>query len=125
MLASNNTTTVSVIRQHSNPCIAVLLQVVFYCFSSLYLPLSRQRRGRVIIGIDLGTSYSAVGYWNSAAGARGNVMIVPNNAGKSVTPSQVAFTSDGDILVGEAAKNQAATNPENTIYSSKRLLGSR
>lgn len=69
------------------------------------------------IGIDLGTTYSCVAVWQD-----GNIKIVPNNQGFRTTPSWVAFTSEG-FLVGDAAKNQVAMNPENTVYDAKRLIG--
>lgn len=73
-----------------------------------------------IIGIDLGTTYSCV-----AISRAGQVDIIPNEIGNRITPSYVAFTATGDRLVGDAAKNQAPDNPENTIYDIKRLIGRR
>jgi molecular chaperone DnaK len=76
--------------------------------------------GEKIIGIDLGTTNSVV------AVMEGNdVTVIPNQEGSRLTPSVVAFTSKGDILVGEPAKRQAITNPKGTIYSIKRFMGRR
>ena len=73
-----------------------------------------------IIGIDLGTTNSAVAYLEA-----GQPVIIPNKEGSRLTPSVVAFTKNGEILVGQLAKRQAITNPKNTIYSIKRLMGRR
>jgi heat shock protein 5 len=70
-----------------------------------------------VIGIDLGTTYSCVGYWKD-----GQVSIIANDQGNRITPSYVAF-ADGERLVGDAAKNQVANNPTNTVFDVKRLIG--
>jgi molecular chaperone DnaK len=71
-----------------------------------------------IIGIDLGTTNSCVAIMEN-----GEPKILVNEEGARTTPSVVAYTKDGDRLVGQIAKRQAVTNPENTIYSSKRFIG--
>ena len=73
-----------------------------------------------IIGIDLGTTNSVV-----AIMEKGEVKIIPNSEGGRTTPSVVAFTKDNERLVGQVAKRQSVTNPENTIYSIKRFMGRR
>ena len=71
-----------------------------------------------IIGIDLGTTNSVVTFMEG-----GQAKVIPNKEGANTTPSIVAFTNDGKRIVGTLAKRQAVTNPENTIASSKRLIG--
>jgi len=73
-----------------------------------------------IIGIDLGTTNSAV-----AVIEAGESKVIPNEEGGRTTPSVVAFTKSGERLVGQVAKRQAITNPENTIFSIKRFMGRR
>ncbi len=73
-----------------------------------------------IIGIDLGTTNSCVALMEG-----GEVKVIQNEEGARTTPSVVAFTKDGEKLVGQVAKRQAITNPENTIYSVKRFMGRR
>src|SRR6187402_1910241 len=71
-----------------------------------------------IIGIDLGTSNSVVAVMEG-----GEPIVITNSEGGRTTPSVVAFTKDGNRLVGQVAKRQAVTNPENTLYSIKRFMG--
>ena len=71
-----------------------------------------------VIGIDLGTTNSCVAVYEG-----GEAKIIPNAEGKNTTPSVVAFTDKGDVLVGDPAKRQAITNPEKTISSIKRIMG--
>jgi len=71
-----------------------------------------------VIGIDLGTTNSCVAVYEG-----GEAKIIPNKEGKNTTPSVVAFTDKGEILVGDPAKRQAITNPDKTIYSVKRIMG--
>ncbi|RDU71260.1 molecular chaperone DnaK [Helicobacter aurati] len=71
-----------------------------------------------VVGIDLGTTNSAMAVYEGNEGR-----IIANKEGKNTTPSIVAFTDKGEILVGEPAKRQAITNPQKTIYSIKRIMG--
>ncbi len=73
-----------------------------------------------VIGIDLGTTNSVVAIMEG-----GEPKVIINEEGSRLTPSVVAFTKDGEVLVGQTAKRQAITNPENTIFSIKRFMGRR
>ncbi len=73
-----------------------------------------------IIGIDLGTTNSCVAVLDGDS-----AKVIENAEGGRTTPSIIAYTDDGEILVGQAAKRQAVTNPENTLYAIKRLIGRR
>src|SRR5688572_11316107 len=71
-----------------------------------------------IIGIDLGTTNSVVAVMEG-----GDPQVIANEEGGRTTPSVVAFEKNGNVLVGQQARRQAITNPENTIYSAKRFIG--
>ena len=73
-----------------------------------------------IIGIDLGTTNSCVAILEN-----GSAKVIENAEGARTTPSIVAYTNDGETLVGQSAKRQAVTNPQNTLYAVKRLIGRR
>ena len=73
-----------------------------------------------VIGIDLGTTNSVV-----AVVEGGEPVVIPNQEGSRLTPSVVGFTKEGEIVVGQVAKRQAITNPENTVFSIKRFMGRR
>ncbi|MCB1740848.1 MAG: Hsp70 family protein, partial [Gammaproteobacteria bacterium] len=73
-----------------------------------------------IIGIDLGTTNSCVAVMEG-----GNPRVIENSEGDRTTPSIVAFAKDDEVLVGQSAKRQAVTNPQNTLYAVKRLIGRR
>ncbi|EPZ72113.1 molecular chaperone DnaK [Helicobacter pylori UM084] len=84
---------------------------------NIYFKRKDNTMGKVI-GIDLGTTNSAMAVYEG-----NEAKIIANKEGKNTTPSIVAFTDKGEILVGESAKRQAVTNPEKTIYSIKRIMG--
>src|SRR5699024_2116727 len=73
-----------------------------------------------IIGIDLGTTNSCVAVMDGD-----KTEVIANAEGARTTPSIIAYTEDNEILVGQAAKRQAVTNPRNTVYAVKRLIGRR
>src|SRR5262245_58813658 len=86
-------------------------------------PACRNLRGSTmgkVIGIDLGTTNSCVAVMEGK-----NPRVIENSEGMRTTPSIVAFTDDGERLVGQPAKRQAVTNPEKTIFAVKRLIGRR
>src|SRR5580700_4690483 len=77
-----------------------------------------------VIGIDLGTTNSCVAIVETTGAAnRVEVKIIPNAEGARTTPSVVGFPASGERLVGQAAKRQAVTNSQNTVYAVKRLMG--
>ena len=71
-----------------------------------------------IIGIDLGTTNSCVAVMDG-----GEAKVIENAEGDRTTPSIIAYSSDGETLVGQPAKRQAVTNPDNTLFAIKRLIG--
>ena len=73
-----------------------------------------------IIGIDLGTTNSCVAFMDGK-----DPKVIENSEGARTTPSMVAFTEKGERLVGQASKRQSITNPENTLFAIKRLIGRR
>src|SRR5512134_1766248 len=80
----------------------------------------KRRNMAKIIGIDLGTTNSCVAIMEN-----GQPKVIENAEGSRTTPSIVAYTEEGEVLVGAPAKRQAVTNPRNTLYAVKRLIGRR
>jgi len=96
----------------------MLSRLAFLLALGAGMSLASQENMGTVVGIDLGTTYSCVGVMRN-----GRVDIIPNDQGNRITPSYMAFTEEGERLVGDAAKNQLTTNPKNTIFDAKRLIG--
>lgn len=94
--------------------------MTFLALSAVFTPVAQAQEPQMgtVIGIDLGTTYSCVGAFKN-----GQIEIIQNDQGNLITPSYVAFMEHGERLVGDAAKNQATINPENTVFDVKRLIG--
>ncbi|XP_064163804.1 endoplasmic reticulum chaperone BiP-like [Anguilla rostrata] len=102
-----------------------LLSLLLRVIASMFSVEDNGREGHVeiestltVVGIDLGTSYSSVGVFE-----HGYVEIIADDQGSRIIPSYVAFTGEGERLIGDIAKSQLTSNPENTVFNIKRLIG--
>ena len=93
-------------------------QVLAYRFQKQQNKIERNKTMSKILGIDLGTTNSCMAVMEG-----GQATVLENSEGARTTPSIVAFTKNGERIVGQAAKRQAVTNPRNTVFSAKRLIG--
>lgn len=93
-------------------------KVAFYDLHLFQFAKNKGEKMSKILGIDLGTTNSCMSIYEA-----GEAKIIANKEGRNTTPSIVAFTDKGEVLVGEPAKRQAITNPKKTIYSIKRIMG--